>query len=478
MTDRAAGPTRRPARDIWLTARAQAGLGRLCTSFERMHPARPSPQTPSADALEVFDVLDGLPAMQSAQYGRLHPTHQALAEPDVNDRPELIGQIRRLTAELSELKAAMTELQQRRLAEAQAAALGAALRPGPNARAAQLAAAALAWLAQHFGTVSSALYLAGADAAVLHLAAHLGAAPPPPEQLATGQTLTGQAYKTQRPLLAPRLQSVGGSATALIELTPAALLILPLADRGRPLGVLELSFLRQPSPDQQAQLERLAGLVAQHLADQQGQEQMRTLLDQTRADAAQLQEHERAVREQRDLLAATNAEMNRVQQALRQSNERNRQLFRNIPCILFQYLVDPAAREHRFVYASPQTLTLLGYAPEQWCEEMNRHYRRMLHPADRGQFVREVKRAIDRRDHSRIEVRLLTASGAYRWCRFEANTYQDQESHILAYGVIFDVQDECVQREKLEREVARLRESEASLIQRLRGGRAGGPRMV
>ncbi len=432
----------------------------------------------SLDPLEVMDALDGLRSSIAPAQVATHPYLRALAEPSVNDRPELIHHIRQLSTELQLLRTEMAELQQRRSAEQQFTALNACLRPGPHTTTERLAIQALIWLAEQADTLGSAIYLYHPADKSLQLTAHLGQGSGLPQRLELGQTLTGQAFKNGRKLYIEGLESVPEATTALLELKPKSLLLLPLRDRDKPVGILELSLLLRLSPEQLTRLEELARTVAESLADQSSQEQVRTLLEQTRVNAERLQQQEQAMREQRDLLAATNAEMTRVQQALRQSNERNRQLFRSIPCVLFQYLINTESRRHQFVYASPQTLSILGYEPERWCDEMNRHYRRMVHPADRVSFITEAKRAVERRDRGTVEVRLLTREGNFKWCRMEANTFQDQSSSILAYGVIFDIHADHAQRERLEREVQRLQASEAKLIQRLRGGTAPGPRLI
>lgn len=386
-----------------------------------------------------------------------------------HERPELIAQIRRLVNELSLLRSEMDELQQRRRADAAVNDLTDTLRSVGEGRIAALSQAVLAWLAGQFGAVQSTIYIYNPDRGVLERAARMGISHELPELLRPGEGLTGQAYKSGRGFYTDRMRLATTAGTGLVQLAPTAVAVEPLIEQQQAFGVIEMAFIdaldAQTLSTMRAVVDRAALILHDHLTlERQG-----LLLARIQQDAERLSTQETKLREQLELLELKNDELQKTHTALRQSNERNRQLFRSIPCIVFQYLVQPGHKLWHLVYASPQTLTLLGYEPERWCDEMNRHHRRMIHPDDRARFVAEVRTTIERRDRGRVEVRLANREGTWRWFRIEANTYQEQPGEVLAYGVIYDIHTDRTELDQLQHEIRRLRASEASLLDRLRG---------
>ncbi|MDX2260557.1 MAG: PAS domain-containing protein [Gemmatimonadales bacterium] len=386
-----------------------------------------------------------------------------------HERPELIAQIRRLVNELTVLRSEIDELQQRRSADTAVNDLTDTMRRMGEGRITDLSLAVLTWLSGQFGAVQSAIYIYNPERGLLELTARLGVAHELPELLQAGEGLTGQAYKSGRGFYTDRMRLATPAGTGLVQLMPTAVAVEPLIEQQQAFGVIEMAFIdpldAQTLSTMRAVLDRAALILHDHLTlDRQGE-----LLTHIRKNADRLSAQEGKLREQLELLELKNNELQKTQTALRQSNERNRQLFRSIPCIVFQYLVQPGHKHWHLVYASPQTLTLLGYEPERWCDEMNRHHRRMIHPDDRARFVTEVRTTIERRDRGRVEVRLANREGTWRWFRIEANTYQEQPGEVLAYGVIYDIHTDRTELDQLQHEIRRLRASEAGLLNRLRG---------
>lgn len=388
-----------------------------------------------------------------------------------DDRPQLIRFLRSQTAELHRLRGELAELSQRRRTDALIAELGEALRVQGDESEAQFGRRCLLWLIDRMGGLSGTLYVRRSGANTLYLSGAIGVGEPPPQQLEPGETLIGQAMKSKRRFVLSGSGIVATSSSTILSLKPSTVIIQPFIDREEVEGVLELSFVRPPSTDTVEVLEAVADRLALVLHEQRTQQHLRSLLDRTRHDAMRLAQQEEELRQHVNMLETTHDEMRRAQTALRQSNERNRQLFRNIPSIVFQYLLDVPHRRWHFVYASPQTLVMLGFEAEQWCLEMNRHYRQMVHPADLRRFLTEVRRSFRERSPGRVDVRFQTRAQEWLWVRMEANTQASEDETLLAYGIIHSVQHEYEEVQKLRDEVIRLRESEALLMDRIRGTR-------
>jgi PAS domain-containing protein len=395
-----------------------------------------------------------------------------LSEPALpDDRPQLIQHLRNQTTELQRLRNELAELNQRRRTDTLIAELGEALRVQGDESEAQFGRRCLLWLIERIGGLSGTLYVRRSGTETLHLSGTIGVGEPPPTQLEPGETLIGQAMKSQRRFLLSGSGIVATSSSAILSLKPSTIVIQPFIDRDEVEGVLEMSFIRPPSNDTLEVLEAVTARLALVLHEQRTKQHLRLLLDRTRHDAMRLAQQEEELRQHVNMLETTHDEMRRAQTALRQSNERNRQLFRNIPSIVFQYLLDVSNRRWHFVYASPQTLVMLGLEAEQWCLEMNRHYRQMVHPSDLRRFLTEVRRSFGERSPGRVDIRLRTRQQDWLWVRIEANTQTNDDDTLLAYGIIHNVQHEYEELIKLREESTRLRESEAILLDRIRGTR-------
>lgn len=118
-------------------------------------------------------------------------------------------------------------------------------------------------------------------------------------------------------------------------------------------------------------------------------------------------------------------ERTQAEEALRESEERYRELLERQPAVV--YVAEPGP-EGRWTYVSPQIERLLGFTPEEWVADPNR-WGRQVHPNDRERvFAGEesLARAVQgAREGAELpvlvtEYRMLTRDGRTIWVRDEA----------------------------------------------------------
>jgi PAS domain S-box-containing protein len=156
----------------------------------------------------------------------------------------------------------------------------------------------------------------------------------------------------------------------------------------------------------------------------------------------------------RDVTARRRAEV-----ALRESEERYRDLVERVPAAV--YVADPGPKG-AWTYVSPQIERILGFTPEEWLAEPDL-WRRRLHPDDRDRVLageEEVwRRALEAGKPSQFpvlttEYRMLDKRDHEVWVRDEAFVVPDGYGLPLTLrGLLLDITD-------LKRAEAALRESE------------------
>lgn len=125
-----------------------------------------------------------------------------------------------------------------------------------------------------------------------------------------------------------------------------------------------------------------------------------------------------------------------------------RELVARVPAILY---ADASDEVGSTVYVSPQVNEILGYTPEEWCNDPGL-WSKALHPDDR-------ERTIEAKAHKRrigepfgVEYRLLTPDGHIVWVRDEVAPVCEEENRHWQ-GILLDI----TERKRYEQE---LKESE------------------
>jgi PAS domain S-box-containing protein len=149
--------------------------------------------------------------------------------------------------------------------------------------------------------------------------------------------------------------------------------------------------------------------------------------------------------------------------ALRESEERYRQLVERLPGIV--YIDEPGAHGR---YISPQIESILGYTAEEWLDDPDR-WHEALHPDDRERAVAELAAGEASGERFTSEYRLVARDGSIVWFRDEATPTTDADGHLLVHGVMFDVTREREIEAELEAEVAE-RAEVATALASFRGG--------
>src|SRR5919106_611303 len=134
----------------------------------------------------------------------------------------------------------------------------------------------------------------------------------------------------------------------------------------------------------------------------------------------------------------------RAEQALRESEERYRELLEHQPAVV--YLAEPGAAGS-WLYVSPQIERLVGFTPEEWLANPKLWMER-VHPDDRDRVVAEERALIDAspaEDEAElpalgIEYRMVAKDGREVWVRDEAFFLRNREPMVLR-GLLLDITD-------------------------------------
>ncbi|MDA8098427.1 MAG: PAS domain S-box protein [Nitrospiraceae bacterium] len=158
----------------------------------------------------------------------------------------------------------------------------------------------------------------------------------------------------------------------------------------------------------------------------------------------EIQERTRELTEANEALSTQIAVRRRVEQALRESEEKFRRLAENSADLIYVYRLSP---EQKFEYVSPSATELTGYTPEE-------HYARpdlglqIVHPDDRQQLLDLMA---GRSDLSRPLVqRWLRKDGRIIWTEQRNTFIRDDAGRIVALqGIARDITDRIRIEERL-----------------------------
>jgi PAS domain S-box-containing protein len=255
-----------------------------------------------------------------------------------------------------------------------------------------------------------------------------------------GEGLAGQAWQSGAPLAVADYQRWPGrlrEAGSHHQLRAA--LCLPLRRDGDVIGVLGVATSKPGRVFHQPDIQQLGGFA--DLA------------------AAALGNTGRLAAARREL-----AEQARTQQRLRRSQARYRELFRQLPAVIY---LEVHALGGSWLYESPRVKDLLGYTPQE--SGQPGFWKTRLHPEDRERVLAEDARCEQTGDPWRMEYRQIAKDGRVVWVRDHAVLVRGEHGEpSFWHGIIIDITEqklaEQAMAQALEREQQALeREHEALL---------------
>jgi len=122
----------------------------------------------------------------------------------------------------------------------------------------------------------------------------------------------------------------------------------------------------------------------------------------------------------------------KIQHALRESEEKYRELVENLDNII--YVVD---EDEALIYVSPVVESLLGYAPS---ELLGRPFSDFIHRPDLPQCIEGFERVLAGQSKTG-EYRIRTKSGSFRWMHSSNRPTLKNDCVIGAHGVLTDITD-------------------------------------
>lgn len=276
--------------------------------------------------------------------------------------------------------------------------------------------------------------------------------------------LTGQAILVllEEPFEAGKAHEIGAALAGLHYLQPEAL--------GRTLGILGNQFVANLAADQVGELASRLVALLEAISTGFLQEAWSTVLAEQEmirgALVHELQATEDALRETHDhlevrvhsrtaALARANeelrleiAERRRIEEALRESEEKYRELVENISDAI--YTVDPGGRVN---YVSPSIEPLLGYHPS---ELVGRQIQEFVYPEDMPKLAESFQGLLAGTSQE-SEYRILSKSGELRCMRTSSRPVVEGSRIVGVHGVLADVTERRQAEERLRQSEERWR---------------------
>lgn len=139
-------------------------------------------------------------------------------------------------------------------------------------------------------------------------------------------------------------------------------------------------------------------------------------------------------------------------QALQDKADRFDRFTRNLPAILYDYVIDPDGTGH-CLYCSAYSQELLGIPPEEFLADMDRFWN-MIHPDDLSDFRERDLKAYREAESFSMDVRVILSSGEEKWIRVSSmkNPPKGDEPAIWS-GYMIDI-SETKRLEKMLQEQA------------------------
>jgi len=156
-------------------------------------------------------------------------------------------------------------------------------------------------------------------------------------------------------------------------------------------------------------------------------------------------------------LEQRNAEGKRMEDALKESEQKYRVLTENLNQLV--YRADPETLAA--VYVNQAAEIIYGYTVSEWLADPSL-WEKLLHPQDKERVIRFFEEARRLRKDSYIEYRIIQRDGAERWVVDRFNWERDAAGHVTALnGIISDISD----RKQAEGELKKYREYLEELVE-------------
>jgi PAS domain S-box-containing protein len=244
--------------------------------------------------------------------------------------------------------------------------------------------------------------------------------------LRRGEGLAGQAWQTGTPRAVADYQRWPGRLREPgSQHQLRAALCLPLRRDGDVIGVLGVATSKPGRVFDQPEIQPLEGFA----------ELAAAALDNTRRLAAT----------HREL-----AEQARTQQRLRRSQARYRELFQQLPAVVY---LEVHALGGSWVYESPRVTDLLGYTPEE--SGRPGFWKTRLHPDDRERVLAEDARCEQTGDPWRMEYRQIAKDGRVVWVRDHAVLVRGEHREpSFWHGIMIDITEQKLAEEAMAQALA------------------------
>jgi len=155
-----------------------------------------------------------------------------------------------------------------------------------------------------------------------------------------------------------------------------------------------------------------------------------------------------------ELMALEIGERRRMEDEVRQVEERYRRLVENTPGIAYIWEVRPGDEPRSFGYVSPRLQDVLGFSAEEW------HASTRIHPHDRARVAEALSRSARTGESFLMEYRFLAKDGGVVWVLDHASLISRTGSGSPSsfQGVMLDVTARKEAESKAERAEDRFRE--------------------
>ena len=152
---------------------------------------------------------------------------------------------------------------------------------------------------------------------------------------------------------------------------------------------------------------------------------------------------------QKHLLTITNdiTDRNRLESALRQSEERNRIIIDNIPTGVWI-----TNRGGKTFFISDNAEKIYGYSPDEIYSGIAKPWYERIHQDDREMASKAFDKLFETGEKYDVEFRAKRKDGKWIWVQDTAITVKEMNGERFAYGVFSDITDRKIAEEKLRKE--------------------------
>ena len=181
-----------------------------------------------------------------------------------------------------------------------------------------------------------------------------------------------------------------------------------------------------------------------------------------RKDGAWIWEHDRAVAKYErdgvwyaDGISSDVTERRRMEEALRQSEEKYRSLVTNIPDITWT-----CDRQSSILYISPSVEKVCGFTAREICDRGEALWNERIHPDDREHAWRGFHDLFDKGEQYEVEFRIQRKDGTWIWLRERALATYERDGVWYADGISSDITERKEAEERLKRSERQLQEAQ------------------